>query len=171
MSTAAARTRLLRWQDPAPLAAAFHERGGLAMLRAVADGTLAMAPMTELLGLRLEEVDEGHTVWSVEPGEEHHNEAGLIHGGLAAVLLDTALGTTLLSAVPPGTRAASVNLSVDFLRPLTPGMGRIRCAGQIVRLGSRIAVADAQLRDERAGELLARATSTFSIVRATPAGR
>ncbi len=171
MPTAAARTRVVRWQDPGPIGDAFRQRGGLAMLRAIADGSLPMAPMTELLGLRLEEVQEGRTVWSVEPGEEHHNEAGLIHGGLAAALLDTALGTTMLSALPPDTRCAGVNLSVDFLRPLTPGTGRIRCEGRIVRLGGRVGVADAQLRDERAGELLSRATGTFSILRRTPDGR
>jgi uncharacterized protein (TIGR00369 family) len=147
----------------------FRCRGGLAMLQAIADGSLPMAPMTQLLGFRLEEVQEGRTVWSVEPGDAHENEAGLIHGGLAATLLDTAVGTTLMSALPAGTRCASLNLSVDFLRPLTPRGGRIRGEGRIVRLGSRVAVADAELRDERSRELLGRATSTLSILR--PAAR
>jgi uncharacterized protein (TIGR00369 family) len=110
-------------------------------------------------------------VWTAEPAEEHHNEAGLIHGGLAAALLDTALGTAVLSALPPGTRCAGLQLSVEFLRPLTPDTGRVRCDGRVVRLGSRVAVADAQLCSERSGDVLARASSTFSVMREEPGAK
>lgn len=166
MTTGPARTRLLRWQDPTPLRETFRREGGLVMLSAIADGSLAPAPMTELLGFRLEEVTPGATVWSAEPGEQHHNEVGLIHGGLAAALLDTALGTTVVSALPAGTRCAGLNLHIDFLRPLPADGGRVRCEGRITRLGTRVVLADAELSDA-AGEPLARASSTVSIVRAT----
>jgi len=166
VTTAPPRTQLLRWQDPTPLRETFQREGGLVMLSGIVDGLLPPAPMTELLGFKLVEVEAGRTVWIADPDEQHHNEVGLVHGGLAAGLLDTALGTTVVSALPAGTRCASLNLHVDFLRPLVPGGGRVRCEGRIVRLGSRIVVADAELSDA-AGEALARASSTVSIVRAT----
>jgi uncharacterized protein (TIGR00369 family) len=166
VTTPPPRTRLLRWQDPTPLRDTFQQEGGLAMLSAILDGSLAPAPMTELLGFRLEEVESGRTVWSADPDEQHHNEVGLIHGGLAAALLDTTVGTTVVSALAAGTRCAGLNLHVDFLRPIVPGGGRIRCEGRIVRLGGRVVLADAELSDA-AGESLARASTTVSIVRAT----
>jgi uncharacterized protein (TIGR00369 family) len=161
----AARTRTYEWQDPAPLVEAFRSRGGLAMLEGIAAGDLPLAPMTVLLGFRLEEVQPGRVVWSAEPTEEHYNEAGLIHGGLAAGLLETALGTTLVSTLPPRTLAAGLQLSVNFLRPLTPGLGRVLCEGRAVHVGSRVAVMEAELRAGTGTEVLARATSTFSLLR------
>jgi uncharacterized protein (TIGR00369 family) len=159
------RRRLVEWEDPAALRAAFQRAGGLAMIKGIANGTLPSAPMTALLELTLVEVEEGRTVWSAEPGEEHQNEIGLVHGGLASSLLDTALGTTMVSTLAPGDRAAGLNLVVHFLRPLTANTGRVRCEGRIVQMGSRVAHAEAELTSEETGELLARATSTFSLVR------
>lgn len=163
------RRRLVEWEDPAALAAAFQRDGGLAMLQDIATSSLPPAPMAALLQLTLVQAEPGRTVWATEPGEEHQNEIGLIHGGLASALLDTALGTTIASTLAPGDKAAGLNLSVSFLRPLRAGMGRIRAEGRIVQLGRRVAHAEADLTLEATGVLLARASSTFSLVRETPA--
>jgi uncharacterized protein (TIGR00369 family) len=164
-SAPAPRSVLVQWADPAPLAEAFQRRGGLAMLQGVADGTLPPASMCELLGFTLVEVRKGRTVWCGQPTEAHLNEAGLIHGGLASALLDTALGTTVLSTLAPGTQCAGLQLSVNFLRPLRPDTGVVRCEGNLVHLGSRVAVAEADLYSDEDERLLARATSTFSLMR------
>ena len=160
----ATRSRLVEWEEPAPLAETFQRQGGLAMLQGIIDGTLPSAPMSELLGLRLVEVQPGRAVWSAEPEEVHQNEGGLVHGGLASALLDTALATTVLTRLGPGTRLAGLQLGVNFLRPLK-GAGPVRCEGRVVRLGRRVAVAEAELRSQSTGELLATATSTFSVLR------
>jgi uncharacterized protein (TIGR00369 family) len=164
-SAPATRSLLVQWEDPAPLAEAFRRHGGLAMLQGVADGTLPPASMCQLLGFTLVEVKPGLTVWSGRPTEAHFNEAGLIHGGLASALLDTALGTTVLSTLAPGTLCAGLQLSVSFLRPLRPDTGEVRCEGRIVHRGSRVAVAEADLYCDEDERLLARATSTFSLMR------
>jgi len=162
------RRRLVEWEDPAALAAAFQRDGGLAMLQGIVTTSLPPAPMAALLELTLVEAEPGRTVWATEPSEEHQNEIGLIHGGLACTLLDTALGTTMVSTMAPGDKAAGLNLNVSFLRPLRPGMGRIRAEGRIVQLGRRVAHAEADLTLEATGELLARASSTFSLIREPP---
>jgi uncharacterized protein (TIGR00369 family) len=153
------------------LAAALRRDGGLATMQGIADGTLPPAPMSALLELTLEHAEEGRTVLSAQPGEVHQNEVGLVHGGLASTLLDSAMGTTLATTLGPGDRAAGLNLSVSFLRPLQPGMGRVRAAGRIVQIGSRIAHLEADLRDAATGELLARADGIFSLLREERSGR
>lgn len=169
--TPAPRQRSIEWTDPALLGDAFERDGGLAMLQAIAEGRLPPAPMAALLELTLVEVEAGRTVWIASPGEQHQNEVGLIHGGLASALLDTALGTSMVSMLAPGDRAAGLNLLVTFLRPLTPGAGGVRCEGRIVQIGSRIAHGEATLTQGPGGEPLARATSAFSILRRESSGR
>jgi uncharacterized protein (TIGR00369 family) len=164
------RRRIVEWEDPASLAGAFQQAGGLVMLNAIVGGTLPAAPMAALLEMELVEATEGRTVLIVEPGEQHQNEVGLVHGGLASALLDNAMGTTVASTMGPGDRAAGLNLNVTFLRPLTPGMGRVRAEGRIVQMGSRVLHAEANLIHEATGELLARATSAFSLLRAEAPG-
>ncbi len=165
------RSRLVEWEDPAALAEAIRRDGGLSMLHQIADGSLPLAPMSKLLGIELVEAQPGRAVWSAEPSEVHLNEPGLVHGGLASSILDTTLATTVLSALPAGTRLAGLQLSVNFLRRLVPGAGRVLCEGRIVHLGRTVAVSEADLRSESGGELLARATSTFSVMREEPEGR
>jgi uncharacterized protein (TIGR00369 family) len=153
------------------LASAFRRDGGLAMLQAIAGGSLPAPPMASLLGLTLEHAEAGRTVLSAEPGEVHQNEVGLVHGGFASALLDSAMGTTLATTLGPGDRAAGLNLSVSFLRPLQPGMGRVRAAGHIVQLGRRIAHVEADLTSEATGDLLAHAHGAFSLLREDRSGR
>jgi uncharacterized protein (TIGR00369 family) len=161
----ARRQRVLEWEDPAALAEAFRRDGGLGMLQAIAAGTLPAAPMAALLDLKLAHVEEGRTVLTAMPGEEHQNEVGLVHGGFASALLDNAMGTTLATTMRPGDRGAGLSLSVSFLRPLLPGMGRIRAEGRIVHMGSRIAHLEADLTAESTGEVLVRASGVFSMLR------
>jgi uncharacterized protein (TIGR00369 family) len=160
----AARQRLVEWDDPAPLADAFAGGAGLAVLEAIEAGRLPRAPMASLLDIRLEHVASGRVALSVEPGEEHQNEVGLVHGGLASLLLDHAMGATVASTLAAGDRAAGIELNVRFIRPLRPGTGRVRAEGRIVHAGRRIIHAEAEIRDA-SDELLARAAGTFAVLR------
>ncbi len=166
----ASRQRLVEWDDPAPLAGAFASSAGLAVMEAIAAGRLPRAPMASLLDLRLEHVERGRALLSVEPGEQHENEVGLIHGGLASALLDHAMGATLATTLAAGDRAAGLELSVRFVRPLRPHAGRVRAEGRIVHAGRRIVHAEAEMLGAD-DELLARAAGTFSVLRGRTAER
>ena len=100
------RTLTISWQDPKELAARAHGSGGLDFLRAIAAGELPRAPIQELLGFDLIEVEEGRVVFAAEPGEQHYNPIGTVHGGFAATLLDSATGAAVhstLSAIQSGS--------------------------------------------------------------------
>src|SRR5439155_21995761 len=48
--------------------------------------------MGALMNFNITEVNEGRAVFTVEPAEYHYNPIGVVHGGLAATLLDSAMG-------------------------------------------------------------------------------
>lgn len=73
---------------------------GLECLRAIIAGGLPRAPIQDLLGFELDEADEGRAVFSLEPGEQHYNPIGSVHGGVAATLLDSAMGAAVHSTLP-----------------------------------------------------------------------
>ena len=90
----------MTWQDPATLAAAGRSVPGIEFLRAIRDGRLPPPPIAVLLDFRLTEVEPGHAVFEVVPGEKHYNPIGVVHGGLAMTLLDSAMGCAVQTQMP-----------------------------------------------------------------------
>jgi uncharacterized protein (TIGR00369 family) len=157
------RSRTYEWEDPAISAAAVGRGTGLDFLRDVVAGRLPAAPLAATLGFTLEEVDHGHAVFSLLPGEDHYNPIGSMHGGVYATLLDSAAGCAVQSTLPQGTGYTSVDLAVKFLRPVTVDTGRVRAVGTVLSSGRRTALAEARLLDDE-DRLLAHATSTCMIL-------
>ena len=86
------RTRRLVWQDPVPTASAGAEMVGIDYMRALVAGELPPPPIAVTMRFAPIEVEVGYAVFEGEPGEEHYNPIGVVHGGYAATLLDSALG-------------------------------------------------------------------------------
>ena len=78
--------------------------GGLAFFKHMLEGQMPQAPMTKLLKMRLLEVEEGRVVFGARPSRAHYNGMGVVHGGFAATLLDSALGCAINSMAPPEGR-------------------------------------------------------------------
>ena len=96
------RSRLLTWQDPLPTAAAGAEMAGIDYMRAFADGELPPPPIAVTMRARPVEIAEGGVVFEGEPGEEHYNPIGVVHGGWVSTLLDSALGCAVHTTLPAG---------------------------------------------------------------------
>ena len=158
------RTRTVGWRDPAPGAEAARKMGGLEYLRAIARGELPGAPMAELLGFDFSEVEEGRVVFGCSPAEYHYNPIGTVHGGLACTLFDSAMGCAVHTTLPAGVGYTTVELKVNFLRPISAGTGRLLCEGRTIHVGRRIATAEARLTDE-ADKLYGHATTTCMVFR------
>lgn len=154
-----ARSRTFEWQDPQVSAAAVGRASGLEFLRDVLAGRLPAPPIAAALDFTLEEVEAGRAVFAMEPGEEHYNPIGSVHGGVYATLLDSAAGCAVQSVLPAGMGYTSLDLNTKFLRPVTVDTGKIRAVGTVLSQGRRTALAQAELLD--AGDrLLAHATSS-----------
>lgn len=119
-------------------------------------------PIAETLGFDLVEVAPGRAVFMGEPGEQHLNPIGTVHGGYAATLLDSALGCSIHTLLEPGERYTTVDLNVKYLRAMMPGMGRVTVTGEVVHKGRRIATAEARVVGED-GKLYATGNTTCAI--------
>jgi len=157
------RTREMSWQDPRPSAKAAAGLTGLEFLRGIRDGDFPAPPIAVTLGFDLTEADEGRTVFTCVPGEHHYNPIGIVHGGLVATLIDSATGSAVHTTLARGELYATVNLSVDMLRPVTDATGLLRAASTVVHRGSRIAISTAEVTGEADGKVYARGQSTCFI--------
>jgi len=137
--------------------------GGLAFFRHMLEGQMPQAPMTKLLSMRLLEVEEGRVVFGARPTREHYNGMGVVHGGLAATLLDSALGCAINSMAPPGKIYTTLELKINYTRPLTEEVGDVRCEARVIHLGSRTATAEGRIVDAD-GKLYAHGTTTCIVV-------
>lgn len=153
------RTRTVTWADPALYAWRATAASGLDTLRRVAGGELPPGPMHELMGIRLVEVSDGRAVFAATPAEFHYNPGGYVHGGFPATILDSAMGCAVYSTLPRGTNYTTVELKVNYLRPITAATGPVRAIGTVLHRGRRTALADGRLEDAD-GRLLAFATTT-----------
>jgi uncharacterized protein (TIGR00369 family) len=137
---------------------------GLQVLQAIAAGELPGAPIAELLGFEPVEAEEGRVVFAAVPEPKHYNPIGTVHGGLAATLLDSAMGCAVHSTLPAGTGYTTLELKVNFTRPITTETGRILCEGTVVHRGGRVATAEGRVYAEADGKLLAHGTTTCLIL-------
>jgi uncharacterized protein (TIGR00369 family) len=154
--------RMTRWRDPAPLHRAAETRTGLDYVAAMADGSLPPIPMYATMGCRIGAYAEGAASVHLTPDGSHYNPMGGVHGGLAAFLIDSATGCTVQTVVPQGRGATTVNLAIDYFRPISAETGPLESAGRIVRAGRQIAIADAAIKDA-AGRVYARGSATYFI--------
>ena len=158
-----ARTLTVEWSDPAALANAGRTMAGIDFLRAMRDGRLPSPPIAQLMGFRLAEVEPGHAVFEITPGEQHYNPIGVVHGGLAMTLLDSAMGVCIHSRLPAGTGYTTLEAKTNLVRSITSQTGKLRAIGKVVHLGKRVATAEARLEDP-AGKLYAHASSTCIVL-------
>ena len=157
------RTLTVEWNDPAALAAAGRSMAGIDFLRAMRDGKLPPPPIAQLMGFRLTEVEPGHAVFECMPGEQHYNPIGVVHGGLAMTLLDSAMGVCIHTRLPVGTGYTTLEAKTNLVRAISDKTGRLRAIGKLVHLGSRIATAEGRIEDA-AGKLYAHATTTCIVL-------
>jgi uncharacterized protein (TIGR00369 family) len=157
------RERTYTWADPLETAARVASLGGLEALRLIAAGELPPPPIAETLGFGAVVVDEGRAVFEIRPAEFHYNPIGVVHGGLALALLDSAMGCSVHSTLPAGVGYTTLEVKANFVRPLTAETGLVRCTGTVVHRGRTVATAEGRLEDE-AGKLYAHGTSTLLIL-------
>jgi len=136
--------------------------GGLAFLKGIVDGSHPQPPISELLGFHLVEIEEGRAVFEGLPEYRHYNPIGTVHGGLAATLLDSALGCAIFSTLKKGEAWTTLGLNLTFVRPMSKDTGPVRAEGRIIHRGRTVATSQGEIKDG-AGKLYAHASTTCMI--------
>ena len=104
------------------------------------------------LDFDLIEVDVGRAVFAGTPGHHAYNPIGMVHGGYAATLLDSACGCAVHSSLDAKQSYTTLELKVAYHKALTNQTGALRAEGRILSMGRRVAFAEAKLIDA-AGQL------------------
>ena len=137
---------------------------GLEYMRQLMTGEREASGMARLMNMRLVEVGEGRAVFAVSPDERHYNGIGIAHGGLAATLLDSALGCAINTAMPAGRVFTTLEMKVNYVRPMRRETGEVRCEARVLHAGGRVATAEGRIVDA-AGKLYAHGTATCMLFR------
>jgi uncharacterized protein (TIGR00369 family) len=153
-----------------PAARAAQGMAGLEYLQALVRGEFPGPPIAHLLGFRLVETSEGRAVFEVTPGEQHYNPIGLVHGGLLATVLDSALGCAVHSTLPAGTGYTTIELHVHFVRAVRQDTGPLRAEAKVLHRGRRVATAEGRVLDVE-GRLYAHATTSCLLMTDEPTRR
>jgi uncharacterized protein (TIGR00369 family) len=137
--------------------------GGLEFFRQMMAGTVPPPAMVALLGMRLVEVGEGRVVFAAEPLEAFYNGLGVTHGGFAATMLDSSLGCAINTMLPPGRVMATLELKINYTRPISREVGTLRCEATVIHVGRRTGTSEGRIVD-RDGKLYAHGTTTCILV-------
>jgi uncharacterized protein (TIGR00369 family) len=152
------------WEDPLATLSAASSLSGLEFMKALFEGRLPPPPIMSTIGISGGEVEEGKAVFFGEAGEYLYNPIGVVHGGFAMTILDSAMGCAVHTTLAVGERYTSLESKVNFVRPITAETGPVRCEGVVVHRGGTVATAEGKLFAEKTGKLLAHGTSTCLII-------
>lgn len=153
------RSRTFQWKDPMLSAGLARTLPGLEFLRGIRDGKIPNPPITDALDYTLTVVEPGLVVFEIEPKEFHYNPIGVVHGGVALTLLDSAMSCAVQTMLPAGTGYTTLELKVNLVRAVTAKTGPMRAEGKVVHSGARIATAEGRFID-REGKLYAHGVTT-----------
>jgi uncharacterized protein (TIGR00369 family) len=157
------RSRTITWYDPVAAAAVGAGLSGLDYLRAIRDHRLPPAPIASLFLMAPVEVEHGLAVFECEPDESAYNPIGVVHGGLVCTLADSVAGCAVHTTLEAGDAYTSIDITVQYLRPVTSDSGVLRATGRVTKRGRRVAFATAEVVDG-GGALVATATSSCLVM-------
>jgi uncharacterized protein (TIGR00369 family) len=115
------------------------------------------------LDFTLTEVGEGTAVFVGTPGQHAYNPIGMVHGGYAATLLDSACGCAVHTRLSAKQSYTTLELKVAYHKAITDSTGPLRAEGKVISFGRRVAFAEGRLVDA-SGKLYASATSTLLVM-------
>lgn len=159
----ATREKTITWDDPMATASAGATVPGIEFLREMAAGRIPAPPIARLMGFGLGEVAEGAVTFVGTPDESVYNPIGLVHGGYVCTMLDSALGCAVHTTLPAGVAYTSIEIKVNYLRPVHADAGELRVNGRVTKPGRRVAFAEGEVVDP-AGKVLATAQSSLLIM-------
>ncbi len=129
--------------------------------RAYAASALHSLPFAKLIGMELVDIRPDEAVIKIEMRDDLRQPGGILHGGVTATLIDTAMAFAVRTRLPIDEATATIDLTVHYLRPHISGT--FICTAKIVRAGKRIFTVSADVVGA-GGKLIATAISTYTRV-------
>src|SRR6266849_4438052 len=131
-------------------------------IRRTLRGEAPQAPVAELIGFRLTEIEHGRAVVQLDSTARHSNPMGTLHGGILCDIADAAMGLAYASTLEEGESFTTLELKINFLKPIWNS--KLVADGIVVQRGKTVGLTECSVTDER-GRLIAKATSTCLTLR------
>lgn len=157
------REHTFTWNDPRETIGRIGGRPHLEWMTDMIAGRVPAPPFAHVMGYRFEEAEPGRIRFSVAPAEWTANPTGVVHGGFTTALLDTVMTLAVVTKLPVERTATTLDLQIHFVRPATPGNGKLLAEATAVHVGSTIGTAEGRITDHE-GRLIAHGTATMAII-------
>lgn len=119
-------------------------------------------PIFQTLGMEVLILEHGRSELKLPFAVGLTQPAGIMHGGAIATLADSAVAQAILATVPSGTEFTTIELKVNYLRPIASGILWAECT--LLHCGRRTALGDVTLTNDD-GQLVAKALATYMLTR------
>jgi uncharacterized protein (TIGR00369 family) len=129
--------------------------------RAFAANALHSLPFSKLIGMKLVDLRPDEAAISIDMRDDLRQPSGVLHGGVTATLIDTAMAFAVRTRLAIDEATATIDLTVHYLSPHITGV--FTCTAKVVRAGKRIFTVSAEVHNEE-GKLIATAISTYTRV-------
>ena len=123
-------------------------------------------PAADLIGFEVAEAGDGRTVITLQAGSRHVNPMGTLHGGILCDIADAAMGIAFASTLAPGESFTTVELKINYLRPVREGT--LRAEGRVVQRGRTVGYVECEVTNQD-GKLIAKSNSTCLVLRGAQA--
>ncbi len=131
-------------------------------IRNTVRGEAPPAPVSELIGFKLTEVEPGRAVVQLEATARHSNPMGTLHGGILCDIADAAMGIAYASTLDDDESFTTLELKINFLKPVWNS--KLVATGRVVKRGKTVGMTECDVVDEK-GSLVARSSSTCMTLR------
>jgi len=129
--------------------------------RQYAKDALNRLPLARLFGMELVDIELDKAAITIDMRDDLRQPSGVLHGGVTASLIDTAMAFAVRTRLPISEATATIDLTIHYLRPHTTGT--CTCTAKVVRAGKRIFTVSADVVNEE-GKLIATGLSTYTRV-------
>lgn len=151
--------RTIQWDDPRPTARKAREMSGAEFFDQMRRGKISAPPFVHLLGMEVFDAGEGRFTMTLDPQECHYNPMGSVHGGVLSTLLDSVMSAAVHTALPAGKGYMTLEIKVNFIRPVFVNTGLVMAEGTVVSCGRHVATAEGKITDV-SGRLCSTGTAT-----------
>lgn len=127
--------------------------------RAFAENALHNLSFAKLIGMNLDDLQPDVAVISIDMRDDLRQPSGVLHGGVTATLIDTAMAFAVRTRLAMTEATATIDLTVHYLRPHMTG--KFICTAKVVRAGKRIFTVSADVHGSE-GKLIATGLSTYT---------
>lgn len=123
-------------------------------------------PVSQLFAWRLVSTSASGAELQLPLRPDFVQNEGVVHGGIVTALADTAAVYAILPELPRDQGITSIELKINFLRPVRPEGGQLVARARVVQRGRRVAVCDVDVFQD--GTLAAKGLFTYLVTARNP---